>query len=94
MCKVLGIDKTRTTSFRPQSVGGVETFDRALTSMLTIYSEKNQKTWEDYLQQMMMAYRSSVHDSTTRTTNSMLFGREIIIPLQALIPQPREINMD
>jgi hypothetical protein len=24
----------------------------------------------------------------------MLFGREIIIPLQALIPQPRETTMD
>ena len=49
---------------------------------------------ENYLQQVMMAYRSSVHASTTRTPNSMLFGREITLPLQALIPQPRETTMD
>ena len=62
--------------------------------MLTTYCEKNQETWENYLQQVMMAYRSSVHASTTRTPNSMLFGREITLPLQALIPQPRETTMD
>jgi transposase InsO family protein len=86
MCTVLGIDKTRTTRFRPQSNGGVERFNRTLASMLTMYCEKNQETWENYLQQVMMAYRSSVHASTTRTPNSMLFGREITLPLQALIP--------
>ena len=74
MCTVLGIDKTRTTSFRPQSNGGIERFNRTLASMLTMYCEKNQETWENYLQQVMMAYRSSIHASTTRTPNSMLFG--------------------
>ena len=93
MCTVLGIDKTRTTSFRPQSNGGIERFNRTLASILTMYCEKNQETWENYLQQVMMAYRSSVHASTTRTPNSMLFGREITLPLQALIPQPRETTM-
>ena len=61
MCSVLGIDKTRTTSFRPQSNGGVERFDRKLASMLAMYCQKNQETWENYMQQVMMAYRSSVH---------------------------------
>jgi hypothetical protein len=62
--------------------------------MLTMYCEKNQETWENYLQQVMMAYRSSVHASTTKTPNSMIFGREITLPLQALILQPRETTMD
>ena len=94
MYTVLGIDKTRTTSFRPQSNSGVERFNRTLSSMLTMYCEKNQEAWENYRQQVMMAYRSSLHASTSRTPNSILFGREITLPLQALIPQPREINMD
>jgi transposase InsO family protein len=92
ICTGLGIDKARTTSFRPQSNDGVERFNRTLTSMLTMYCEKNQETWENYLQQVMMAYRSSVHASTSRTPHSMLLGREITLPLQSLIPQPREFN--
>ncbi|CAC5415372.1 unnamed protein product [Mytilus coruscus] len=88
MCKLLGIHKTRTTSFRPQSNGGVERFNRTLASMLSMYCKQNQDQWDQYLQQVMMAYRSSVHASTSRTPNSMLFGREVTLPLQAVIPQP------
>ncbi|CAC5404170.1 unnamed protein product [Mytilus coruscus] len=88
MCKLLGIHKTRTTSFRPQSNGGVERFNRTLASMLSMYCKQNQDQWDQYLQQVMMAYRSSVHASTSRTPNSMLLGREVTLPLQAVIPQP------
>jgi hypothetical protein len=94
MCAILGIDKTRTTSFRSQSNGGVERFNRTLASMLTMHYETNQDRWENYLQQVMMAYRSSVHALTSRTPTSMLFGSAITLPLQAQIPQPRETNMD
>ena len=90
MCNYLGIDKTRTTSFRPQSNGCVERFNRTLSAMLTMYCEKKQDTWDEFLQQVMMAYRSSVHKSTSRTPNSMVFGREVTLPLQAVIEQPME----
>ena len=88
MCDLLGIDKTRTTSYRPQSNGAVERYNRTLTTMLSIYCEKQQNRWDEYLQQVMMAYRSSVHKSTSKTPNSMVFGREITLPLQAVISTP------
>ena len=94
MCSMLGIDQTRTTSFRPQSNGGVEKFNNTLAIMLTMYCEHNQDQWDKYLQQVMMAYRSSVQSSTSRTPNSMLFGREITLPLQALIPLPEKDTSD
>ncbi|CAC5375365.1 unnamed protein product [Mytilus coruscus] len=88
MCNLLGIHKTRTTSFRPQFNGGVERFNRTLASMLSMYCNQKQDQWDQYLQQVMMAYRSSVHASTSKTPNSMLFGREVTLPLRAVIPQP------
>ncbi|XP_063408797.1 uncharacterized protein LOC134692276 [Mytilus trossulus] len=88
MCNLLGIHKTRTTSFRPQSNGGVERFNRTLASMLSMYCKQKQDQLDQYLQQVMMAYRSSVHASTSKTPNDMLFGREVTLPLQAVIPQP------
>jgi len=87
-CDLLGIDKTRTTSYRPQSNGAVERYNRTLTTMLTIYCEKQQNKWDQCLQQVMMAYRSSVHKSTSKTPNSMVFGREVTMPLQAVISIP------
>ena len=94
LCSYLGIDKTRTTSFRPQSNGGVERFNRTLSSMLTVYCEKNQSTWDDFLPLVMMAYRSSIHKTTSKTPNSMLFGREITLPLQAVIGKPVDPDSD
>lgn len=90
MCSLLGIDKTRTTSYRPQSNGAVERYNRTLMSMLTMYCEKQQNKWDEYLQQVMMAYRSAVHKSTSKTPNAMVFGREVTLPFQAVIGVPEE----
>ena len=75
---------------RPQSNGNIERFHRTLTSMLKMYCEENQKLWDTYLPQVLMAYRSSVHSSTHQTPNKMTLGREITMPLQAIIRQPHE----
>ena len=77
MCDLLKIDKTRTTSMRPESNGNIERFHRTLASMITMYCENNQHTWDEFLPQLLMAYRSSVHSSTGQTPNRMTLGREI-----------------
>jgi hypothetical protein len=43
---------------------------------------------------VMTAYRSSVHKSISRTPNSMVFGREVTPPLQAVIGQPMESDYE
>ena len=64
MCVLLDIDKTRTTPYWPRSDGMVERFNRTLENMLFHYVSSNQKNWDQKLPFMMMAYRSTVHDST------------------------------
>lgn len=49
---------------RPQSNGNVERFNRTLAAMLTVYCEKEQNRWDEFLPQVLMAYRSSKHSST------------------------------
>jgi hypothetical protein len=88
MCRLLDIDKTRTTSLRPQSDGMVERFNRTLGAMLTVFCEGNQKAWDLYLPYLLMAYRSSIHASTGQTPFKMIFGREIRLPHAAVIPIP------
>lgn len=81
-------DKTRTTSMRPQANGTVERFNRTLVSMLTMYCKDDQKHWDQYLPQVMMAYRASRHASTGKTPNLMMLGREVTLPMQAVIGRP------
>ena len=88
MCELFQIDKTRTTSQRPQSNGCVERYNRTLASMLTKYAEHEQRTWDKYLPQVMMAYRSSIHSSTGMTPNLLMLGRNVMMPLDVVVPRP------
>ncbi|KAK6168841.1 hypothetical protein SNE40_020013 [Patella caerulea] len=54
-----------------------------------MFCERDQRHWDEYLAQVMMAYRSSVHSSTGCTPNMLMLGRNIM-PVQAIIPKPTE----
>ena len=80
ICKLLGIEKTRTTPLHPQSDGQVERFNRTLVEMLRGRLQPDQKDWDLQLSACMMAYRSSVHESTGFTPNQLMLGHEIEVP--------------
>ena len=88
MCDLLGMKHTLSTLLHPQSNDMVERFNRTLATMLTMYCSANQRSWDQFLPQVLMAYRSSVNTSTQQTPNKMVFGREITLPLQACIGLP------
>ena len=87
VCQLLDIDKTR-TSHRPQSDGMVERFNRSLGCMLTMYVEKHQNRWDEYLLYVMLAYRSSLHESTGFSPNMLMLGRELQMPIHTVVPTP------
>ena len=58
MCKLLGITKTRTTPYHPQSDGMAERFNRTLESMLSKFADDNQRDWDQHIPMLFMSYRS------------------------------------
>ena len=84
MCTMLDIRKTRTTAYHPESDSMVERFNRTLAAMLSKYVAKHQKDWDMYLPQVMMAYRSSEHESTKYTPHRLMIGREIHLPVDVM----------
>lgn len=84
VCKLLDIEKTRTSPLHPQSDGQVERFNRTLIEMLRGKLNASQEDWDIQLQPCMMAYRSSVHESTGETPNMLMLGREIEVPLDVI----------
>ena len=85
---MLDIDKTRTTSYHPQSDGMVERMNRTFKDMLSTYVSANQKDWDEHLQLVCMAYRSAEHESTGYSPNFMLFGRENVLPKELIAGVP------
>lgn len=90
MCELLGIRKTRTTAFHPKSDGMVERFNKTLATMLTAYVSDHQTDWDKHLPYVLMAYRSSVHESTGYTPNMLMLGREVATPLDIMYSISKE----
>jgi hypothetical protein len=58
-----------------------------------MYCEKDQNNWDWYLPQVMMAYRASTHSSTCKSPNLMMLGREVTLPMLAVIGEPVKENV-
>lgn len=85
VCRLLNIHKTRTTPYHPESDGQIERFNRTLLSMLSLFVDENQTNWDLLLPYVMMAYRSSVHASTGFTPYKVVFGQEIVLPVDVML---------
>ena len=88
MCKLLGIKKTRTTAYHPQSDGLVERFNRTLLNLLSIAAREDTCNWDSYLPLLMFAYRTSVQESTGCTPYQLVFGREVRLPIDVMFGLP------
>ena len=94
MCQLLDIRKTRTVPYHPQSDGVVERFNRALISMLLMYVKENHSDWDIHLPKVMLAYRSSVHETTKFAPYYILFGRDIRLPIDVAFNLPGDSAKD
>ena len=81
MCQLLGIRKTRTTPYHPQSDGMVERFNRTLEAQLSKFADYHQRDWDVHIPFLLMAYRSAVHDTTGITPAKMMLGRDLRLPV-------------
>ena len=87
LCLFCGAHKTRTTPYHPESDGMVERFNRTLPMMLVMFAGENRDDWDDLLPAVMMAYRSSVHESTGFSSYQLMFGEECTLPKDVGIPR-------
>ena len=91
---LLGVSKTRTTPFHPESNSNVERFNRTLGAMLRCFSQDEPHDWDLHLPYLVAAYNSTVHDSTGFSPNFLMFGREMGQPADLLLDPPGTIPMD
>jgi transposase InsO family protein len=85
VCERLGIHKTRTTPYHPQSDGMVERFNRSLCDALSKILEK-EHDWDMLVPYVCMQYRASTHKATGCTPALLMFGRELRLPLDVIYP--------
>jgi len=81
ICKLLGIQKSRTTPYHSQSDGIVERFNRTLLGMLVAHCKENPWNWEDHIHKVCFAYNSRVHCSNGFTPFHLMHGCQVTLPI-------------
>lgn len=90
VCEILNVTKTRTTPFHSQSDGLIERFNCTLLQMLSTAVIDHEEDWDLQLPLQMLAYRTSVQETTKATPFSLMFGREIHLPIDVMFDTPCE----
>ena len=84
VCRLLGIVKTRTTSYHPQSDGLVERLNWTLLSKLATAVLERPFEQGDHLRRLFMSFNSSVQETTGYTPFYLMFGRQARMPIDVV----------
>jgi hypothetical protein len=86
LAEVYDFEKTETTSYHPMSNGLVERFNSTLENMLRCFVNTEQANWDRVLPNLMLAYRSSIQESTGFSPFFLVYGQEAVLPIDLLVP--------
>ena len=85
ICHLLGVTKTRTTPYHPQLVRW--RFNRTLLEMLST-TVADEHDWDLSLPTLLLAYRTSLQETTGTTPFQLMFGRNPYLPEDVLYSLP------
>ena len=84
VCRLLHINKTRTTPYHPQCDGLVEHFNWTLLNMLATCTEDHPGDWEQHVRKVCMAYNMSIQSSTGFSPFYLMFGQQARLPIDLI----------
>ena len=73
---LLGIRKLRSSGYRPQTSGAIESWHRVLNSLLAKVISENQRDWSHYVSYVVFCYNSSCHSVTKFSPYFLMTGRD------------------
>jgi len=80
VCQVMGTHKVNMTAYHPRSDGLVKRFNRTLIDMLSKTVDQSGRNWDEQLPFVLIAYRTSVQESTQESPFFLLYGRDPLLP--------------
>ena len=82
----LGFHHENSTPYYPQANGQVEVINKVLKTMLRQIVGDQKSNWHQTLFYALWAYRTSVKIATSFTPFQLVYGLEVVLPIQCQIP--------
>lgn len=88
-CEEYRVGHVKSTPYYPQWNGQAEATDKTLLKTLswTVYDEP--KGWTDFIPLVLWAYRTSRWTSTQATPFSLVYGAEVVVSVEIVVPSGR-----
>ncbi|GKV11286.1 hypothetical protein SLEP1_g22551 [Rubroshorea leprosula] len=91
LCKQFKIKHLNSSPYQPKMNGAVEVpnknIKKILAKMIVTY-----KDWHEMLPYALHAYRTSIRTSTGATPYSLVYGMEVVLPIELEIPSMRSLS--
>ena len=86
MCKLLGIEKIRTTPYHPQGNGSAERVHQTLQRMIGKLDPEKRRKWPEHIRSMIIAYNAMWSQVTGYSPYFLMFGWRPRLPVDLLFP--------
>ena len=86
MCKLLGIEKIRTTPYHPQTNGSAERVHQTLQRMIGKLDPEKRRKWPENIGSVLIAYNATWSQVTDYSPYFLMFGRRPRLPVDLLFP--------
>jgi hypothetical protein len=88
--QLLGVSKTRSTPLHLQSDAMVKRYIKTAEEHLRKVVASHQRDWDERLPLFLLAYRTSIHDTTCSRPGILMFGLELRLHCHLLSGAPSE----
>jgi len=77
------------TAYSPTDNGLAEAFNKIIIKLLKKFISPNKRDWNNKLSECLWAYRTTVRTPTGNTSFFLVYGCEVVIPLEIQMPSLR-----
>ena len=87
--ELMGMERRFSSPYHPQCNGLTERANGSIVALLSMVADSGQRDWDQRLPMVLFSHRSAVNATFGMSPFRMLYGREAVLPFEAMIARPR-----